>query len=120
MKITKNILEYRLAQEYGEAKISDRMRQEIYQKLLEEENELLLATMDPSRSEEVFAFGKKWFPYEYSIVDLDMHLIYRSDNLHTVLGGEKVDRIPSESLSELILSKEFHDAAKIKDNFTRQ
>ena len=89
----------------------------MYQKLLEEENELLLATMNPARSEEVFAFGKKWFPYEYSIVDLDMHLIYRSDNLHTVLGGEKVDRIPSESLSELILSKEFHDAAKIKDHF---
>lgn len=117
MKITKNILEYRLALEYGQGKKNGKMQQAVYQKLLEEENELLLATMDPARSEEVFAFGKKWFPYEYSIVDFDMHLIYRSDNLHTVLGGEKVDRIPSESLSELILSKEFHDAAKNKDHF---
>lgn len=117
MKITEEILQYRAELEYGQAKKTKLIRQIVYQKLLEEENELLLATMDPARTEEVFAFGKKWFPWEYSIVDLDMHLIYRTQNLHKVLDGEKVDRIPSESLSELILSREFHDAAKLKDHF---
>lgn len=117
MEITEEILQYRAEQEYGQAKKTKLIRQIVYQKLLEEENELLLATMDSNRTEDVFAFGKKWFPWEYSIVDLDMHLIYRTQNLHKVLGGEKVDRIPSESLSELILSREFHNAAKLKDHF---
>lgn len=90
---------------------------QILQDLLHQENSLLLATMDSKRSEEVFAFGKNWFPWEYSIVDLDMHLLYRTDKLHKVLGSGKVDRIPNESLRELILSKEFHDAARKKDIF---
>ncbi len=90
---------------------------QIFHTLLRQENELLLATMDPARSEDVFRFGYNWFPWEYSIVDLDMHLIFKTDNLHKVLGGEKVDRIPSESLNELILSKEFHNAAKVREPF---
>ncbi|MBR2696817.1 MAG: helix-turn-helix domain-containing protein [Parasporobacterium sp.] len=89
----------------------------VFHELLRQENELLLATMSPSRTEEVFAFGNKWFPWEYSIVDFDMRLLYRSENLHKLLGGEKVDRIPSESLNELILSREFHDAARKKELF---
>ena len=89
----------------------------IFHDLLRQENELLLAAMDPARAEEVFAFGTKWFPWEYSIVDIDMRLVYRTDNLHIVMGGEKVDRIPAESIESLILSKEFHDAAKKEDVF---
>lgn len=89
----------------------------IFQDLLRQENELLLAAMDPARAEEVFRFGTKWFPWEYSIVDIDMRLVYRSENLHVVMGGEKVDRIPAESIESLILSKEFHDAAKKKEVF---
>ena len=84
----------------------------IFHDLLRQENELLLAAMDPARAEEVFRFGAKWFPWEYSVVDIDMRLVYRTENLHKVMGGEKVDRIPAESIESLILSKEFHDAAK--------
>ena len=90
---------------------------QIFHQLLYQENELLLATLDPHRAEEVFTFGPNWFPWEYSIVDIDMHLIYRTENLHKVLGGEKVDKIPTDSIGSLILSKEFHDAAKKKGVF---
>ena len=89
----------------------------IFHDLLRQENELLLAAMDPTRAEEVFRFGAKWFPWEYSVVDIDMRLVYRTENLHKVMGGEKVDRIPAESIESLILSKEFHDAAKEKEVF---
>ncbi len=90
---------------------------QIFHELLQEENELLLATLDPSRSEEVFEFASKWFPWEYSIVDIDMRLIYRSRNLHMITGSGNVNRIPAESIRELILSREFHEAAKKKDVF---
>ena len=33
------------------------------------------------------------------------------------MGGERVDRIPTESIESLILSKEFHDAAKKESVF---
>lgn len=89
----------------------------IFHDLLRQENELLLAAMDPARAEEVFSFGTKWFPWEYSIVDIDMRLVYRTDDLHKVMGGERVDRIPTESIESLILSKEFHDAAKKEEVF---
>ena len=90
---------------------------ELYQELLRQESELLLATIASEREESVLSFGRKWFPWEYSIVDLDMHLLYRTDQLHKILGEEKVSRIPSESLNELILSREFHNAAKVRDVF---
>ena len=46
-----------------------------------------------------------------------MRLLYRSENLHKVLGGEKVSRIPMESIHDLILNREFHGAAKKKEVF---
>lgn len=91
--------------------------QQQYQTLLQQENELLLATMNPEWEEEVFAFGKNWFPWEYSIVDIDMRLLYRTDRLHEVTGSGNVERVPAESILELILNREFHEAAKREDVF---
>lgn len=88
-----------------------------YQTLLQQENELLLATMDQEREEDVFAYGKKWFPWEYSIVDVDMRLLYRTAHLDEVTGNKGSQRIPSESILELILNREFHEAAKKEDVF---
>lgn len=89
---------------------------QIFHEFLQQENELLLATLDPTRSEDVFRFASKWFPWEYSIVDIDMRLLYRSDNLYKITGSNK-NRIPAESIRELILSREFHEAAKKTDVF---
>lgn len=87
--------------------------QEQFQTLLEQENELLLATMAArSGSDIVFSYGARWFPWEYSIVDIDMRLIYRTDNLSRVTGSGNVERVPAESIRELILNREFHEAAK--------
>ena len=54
----------------------------IFHDLLRQENELLLAAMDPTRAEEVFRFGAKWFPWEYSVVDIDMR--YQTGGVHIV------------------------------------
>ena len=91
--------------------------QQQYQTLLQQENELLLATLDPEHEEMVFAFGKNWFPWEYSIVDIDMRLLYRTDRLHEVTGSGEVERVPAESILELILNRGFHEAAKREDVF---
>lgn len=91
--------------------------QQVFHTLLQQENELLLATMNPENAETVFSFGEKWFPWEYSIVDIDMRLLFRTDNLHNVLGEGQVERIPAESIHELILSREFHEAAKKQEVF---
>ena len=91
--------------------------QQQYQTLLQQENELLLATLNPEQKDAVFAFGKNWFPWEYSIVDIDMRLLYRTDHLHEVTGSGNVERVPAESILELILNRGFHAAAKRDDVF---
>lgn len=92
--------------------------QEQFHNLLQQENELLLAAMDTKNgSEIVFSYGRRWFPWEYSIVDIDMRLIYRTDNLSVVTGSGNVERVPMESIQDLILNRTFHEAAKRTDVF---
>lgn len=92
--------------------------QQQYLELLQQENELLLATRAPrEEADTVFSFASKWFPWEYSIVDIDMRLIYRTPNLQRVTGSRNTERVPTESIQDLILSREFHEAAKKKAVF---
>ncbi len=91
---------------------------DVFNTFLKQENFLLLAAMDPSRAVDVYSFGKNWFPWEYSIVDIDMKFIYATEDLPAATGSDvRGDGIPRESIHSLILSRKFHDAANYRHFF---
>lgn len=67
-------------------------------------------------NEELFSSGRKYLPYRYGIFDRDMRVIYDTYYKPGVKNGPAQD-VSKDIFNELILHKDFHEAASYTEPF---